>query len=168
MPTTTQFRRATRQDVPDIVRLLADDPLGAQRERYEQPLPAEYYRAFEAIETDPNNELIVAERDGDVVGVLQLTFIPYLTHQGSWRALIEGVRVSSALRGQGLGRSLLQWAIARARERGCRIVQLTTDRTRPDALRFYESLGFRATHEGLKLDLSATSPDTPAPRHPRL
>jgi len=155
MQASPHFRAATRQDLPEIVRMLADDPLGSRRERFEQPLPAAYVRAFEAIAADPNNELVVAEDAGELLGVLQLTFIPYLTHQGSWRALIEGVRVSSTRRGQGLGRALLQWAIARARERGCRLVQLTTDKARPDALRFYEGLGFQATHEGLKLDLSS-------------
>lgn len=148
-----RFRRARAADVPEIVRLLADDPLGAKRERYETPLPESYGRAFAAIDADPNNELIVAEQDARVVGVLQLTFIPYLTYQGGWRALIEGVRVDSQTRSQGLGRALFEWAIARARERGCHLVQLTTDKTRPDAKRFYGALGFVASHEGMKLPL---------------
>jgi GNAT superfamily N-acetyltransferase len=120
MPASLHFRPATQQDLPAIVRMLADDPLGAQRERFEQPLPNANHQAFEAIAADPNNELVVAEHEERVVGVLQLTFIPYLTHQGSWRALIEGVRVDSSMRGQWLGRMLLQWAIERAQERGCR------------------------------------------------
>lgn len=148
------FRGATREDLTEIVRLLADDPLGSQRERYELPLPATYIRAFEAITADPNQELLVAEAGGRVVGVLQLTFIPNLTYQGSWRALIEGVRVSSAVRGRGVGRALMQWAVQRARARGCLLVQLTTDKARVDARRFYESLGFTATHEGMKLGLT--------------
>ncbi|MFZ5558602.1 MAG: GNAT family N-acetyltransferase [Pseudomonadota bacterium] len=147
------FRRAGRDDVPAIVRLLADDPLDAARERSDDPLPESYYRAFAAIERDPNQELTVVERDGQVVGVLQITFIPYLTYQGGWRAQIEGVRVASELRASGVGRSLCEWAIARARGRGCHMVQLTTDKTRSDALRFYEALGFEPTHEGMKLHL---------------
>lgn len=147
------FRPATRGDVDVIVRMLADDPLGAQRERYASPLPRSYERAFVAIQADPNNELVVAEADGRVVGVVQLTFIPYLTHQGSWRALIEGVRVDASARSQGVGQRMFTWAIERARERGCRIVQLTTDKSRPDALRYYQRLGFVASHEGMKLVL---------------
>ncbi len=149
------FRRATRADLAAIVRLLADDPLGASRERPEDPLPESYGSAFEAIDRDPNNELVVASGGaGEVLAVLQLTFIPYLTHQGCWRAMIEGVRVDSRLRGQGVGRFLFLWAIERARERGCGIVQLTTNKARPDALRFYQQLGFVASHEGLKLNLA--------------
>jgi ribosomal protein S18 acetylase RimI-like enzyme len=147
------FRRALRDDVPAIVRLLADDALGAARERGEEPLPDSYYRAFTAIERDPNQELTVVERDGRVVGVLQITFIPYLTYQGGWRAQIEGVRVARDLRSTGVGRSLCEWAIARARGRGCHLVQLTTDKTRPEALRLYRALGFEPTHEGMKLHL---------------
>lgn len=147
------FRPATRGDVDVIVRMLADDPLGAQREQYASPLPRSYERAFVAIQADPNNELVVAEADGRVVGVVQLTFIPYLTHQGSWRALIEGVRVDASARSQGVGQRMFTWAIERARERGCRIVQLTTDKSRPDALRYYQRLGFVASHEGMKLVL---------------
>ena len=152
------FRRATGDDVPHIVRLLADDPLGAKRERCETPLPTSYYEAFAAIDADPNNELVVVEANGQVVGVLQLTFIPYLTYRGGWRALIEGVRIDSRLRSSGLGRRLFEWAIARANERGCHLLQLTTDKMRPDAIRFYESLGFVASHEGMKLPLQG-SPD---------
>ena len=148
------FRRAREADVPEIVRMLADDPLGATRERCTTPLPEAYAHAFRAIEGDPNNELVVAEQGGCVVGVLQLTFIPSLTYQGGWRALVEGVRVDARLRSQGLGKALFEWAIGRARERGCRLVQLTTDKSRPDARRFYESLGFVASHEGMKLSLT--------------
>jgi GNAT superfamily N-acetyltransferase len=142
--------------VPGIVRLLADDPLGAKRERYADPLPPAYYKAFAAIGADPNNELVVVELDGQVIGVLQLTFIPYLTYQGGWRALIEGVRIDSRFRSGGLGRRLFEWAIGRAAERGCHMVQLTSDKARPDAIRFYESLGFVASHEGMKLSLPGT------------
>jgi len=148
------FRRARREDVPDIVRLLADDPLGARREKYELPLPSSYLDAFAAIDADPNNELVVVDAAGEVIGVLQMTFIPYLTYQGRWRALIEGVRIDSRHRSGGLGRRLFEWAIARATERGCHLVQLTSDKDRPDAIRFYQSLGFVASHEGMKLSLS--------------
>ena len=147
-------RRATRADLPDIVRMLADDPLGARRETYAVPLPPSYHSAFEAIEADPNNELLVAVLADRVIGVLQLTFIPCITHRGGWRALIEGVRVDASARSEGVGRRLFEWAIARARERGCHLVQLTSDKARPDAIRFYQSLGFVASHEGLKLSLS--------------
>jgi GNAT superfamily N-acetyltransferase len=149
------FRRARRADVEAIVRLLADDPLGTKRERFELPLPESYLRAFEAIDADPNNELVVACLGTEVVGVLQITFIPYLTYRGGWRALIEAVRVDSRQRSQGLGKIMFEWAIARARERGCHLVQLTTDKARADAKRFYESLGFVASHEGMKLLIRA-------------
>jgi len=149
------FRRAGRDDVERIVQMLADDPLGAKRERYELPLPRSYLAAFEAIEADPNNEVVVACVDGKVIGVLQITFIPGLTYQGGWRALIEGVRVDAATRSSGLGKALVEHAIERARERGCHLVQLTTDKTRPAAKRFYEALGFVATHEGMKRPLTA-------------
>ena len=151
---TLSFRRARAEDLAEIVRMLADDSLGAKRERYETPLPESYARAFRAISEDPNNELAVACRDGTVIGVLQLTFIPSLTYQGGWRAQIEGVRVDAGARAHGLGTALFQWAIGRARERGCHLVQLTTDKQRPDARRFYESLGFVASHEGMKLHLT--------------
>ena len=151
------FRRASRDDVPVIVSLLADDDLGARRESAVSPLPESYYAAFDAIERDPNNELIVAESQGRIVGALQMTFIPYMTYRGSWRALIEGVRIASHARSSGLGRKLFAWAIERARQRKCHLVQLTSDKARPDAIRFYESLGFVASHEGLKLHLSDPS-----------
>lgn len=147
------FRQVILDDLPVIVELLADDPVGAERERFSHPLPDAYVSAFVAIDADPNNELTVACVSGRVVGVLQLTFIPYLTYKGSWRGLIEGVRVAQEYRSQGIGRQLIKWAIERAKARGCRMVQLTTDKARPDALRFYEQLGFQATHEGMKLHL---------------
>lgn len=147
------IRLATESDLESIVAMLADDPLGSKRERYEQPLPNSYREAFDAISSDPNNELVVACTGDQVIGVQQITFTPYITHQGGWRATIEGVRASSSFRGQGIGSQLIHWAIERAKERGCHLVQLTTDKTREDALRFYERLGFQATHEGLKLKL---------------
>jgi len=154
------FRPALRVDLPDIVRLLADDPLGSSREEYASPLPASYYAVFEAIDNDPNNELVVVAVDDKVVGVLQLTYIPYITYRGSWRALIEGVRIDSSMRSTGIGRRLFSWAIERAASRGCHLVQLTSDKARPDAIRFYESLGFVASHEGLKLHLKPATDDS--------
>jgi len=149
------FRLATAKDLPVIVGMLVDDPLGAQRERLTNPLAPAYLAAFEAIDKDPNNELVVAEdQDGNAIATLQLTFTPYITHQGGWRASMEGVRVASHFRGTGLGKQLLTWAIARARQRRCHVIQLTTDKQRADALRFYETFGFVASHEGMKLKLS--------------
>lgn len=148
-----RIRTAFRDDLLAIVRLLADDALGEQREAAREPLPDAYTTAFDAIDSDPRNELIVAEDAGVVVGVLQLTFIPGLTHMGGERAQIEGVRVASSHRSMGVGRMLFEWSIERVRQRRCRMVQLTTDKRRPDAHRFYESLGFVASHEGMKLIL---------------
>ena len=151
------FRTASDADLPRLVAMLADDMLGAERESSSDPLPESYSKAFEAIAGDPHNEIIVAEYDHAIVGFLQLTFIPYLTYQGSWRALIEGVRVASEVRGSGVGSRLITHALERAKMRGCHMVQLTTDKQRPDALRFYEDLGFAATHEGMKLHLRSLS-----------
>lgn len=148
-----QFRMATIEDVERIVEMLADDKLGSQRELFEKPLPSSYYEAFAAIDNDPNNELAVACVGVEIVGVQQLTFIPYLTYQGGWRATIEGVRTASSVRGQGIGSQLIRHGIERAKERGCHLVQLTTDKQRPEALKFYEQLGFSATHEGMKMKL---------------
>jgi GNAT superfamily N-acetyltransferase len=147
------FRPAARNDVCAIVALLADDALGAGREAFLSPLPDSYYRAFDAIYRDPNNELVVAVNDNQVMGVLQLTFIPNLTYRGGWRAQIEGVRIASQARSLGVGHRLIAWAIERARQRDCHLVQLTTDKARPDALRFYLDMGFVASHEGMKLHL---------------
>jgi GNAT superfamily N-acetyltransferase len=136
-----------------IVALLADDPLGREREKAGPGLDAGYRDAFAAIDRDPNQLLVVAERGGRVIGVLQLSFIPGLTRRGMWRGQIEGVRVAESERGRGLGRAMLEWAIGECRERGCGLVQLTSDGRRPDAHRFYEGLGFRAMHRGYKLSL---------------
>ena len=145
------FQNATEEDVEKIVQMLADDPLGAKRESYELPLPQTYLDAYNAISDDPNNELVVA-RNGEVIaGFLQITFIPYLTYQGRWRALVEGVRVNKEYRGKGIGKQLFQWAIERAKQRNCHLIQLTTDKQRPDAIKFYESLGFTPSHVGMKL-----------------
>ncbi|WP_223786678.1 GNAT family N-acetyltransferase [Marinicella meishanensis] len=150
----SHFRTAQASDLPALVHMLADDPLGAQRENPALPLDPAYVTAFEHIDRDPNQELVVVEQDQRVIGMLQLTFIPYLTHLGSWRCLIEGVRIHRNHRGQGWGQQLFHWAFERARERGCQLVQLTSDKQRPAAIRFYESLGFVASHEGFKLRLA--------------
>lgn len=144
---------ATEDDLDRIVAMLADDMLGNKRERYEHPLPSSYLKAFKAINSDPNNELVVACDGKEVVGVQQITYTPYITHQGGWRATIEGVRTSASVRGKGVGTRMIIWAIDRAKERGCHVVQLTTDKKRTNALKFYERLGFKATHEGMKLKL---------------
>ncbi|MCU1457293.1 MAG: GCN5-related N-acetyltransferase [Actinomycetia bacterium] len=150
-------RQARRDEVPAVVRMLADDRLGSTREAFAEPLPQGYWDAFDAIEADPRNLLLVAAVDGLVVGTLQLTFIPNLTFLGGERAHVEGVRVDGSRRGAGIGRTLLTYAIELARDRGCRMVQLTANKERPDALRLYESLGFTAAHEGLKLMLGPSS-----------
>ncbi|MEZ5659224.1 MAG: GNAT family N-acetyltransferase [Burkholderiaceae bacterium] len=144
------FRLATERDLERIVALLADDPLGATRENPGPPLPDSYRSAYAEIAADPNNEIWLAMRDGLVIGVLQLTIIPTLTHGGSRRALIEGVRVATQARGAGVGAQMIEAAVGRARQRGCAMVQLTSDKRRPDAIRFYERLGFSASHEGFK------------------
>lgn len=148
-----EFRAARGSDISKLVELLADDDLGSSREDSSVPLNQNYIDAFYSIEADSNNELTVVEFYCELVGMLQLTFIPYLTHTGSWRCLIEGVRIAKNYRGKGLGRKFIGSAINRARQRNCRIVQLTSDKQRPDAIRFYESLGFVASHEGFKLRL---------------
>ena len=141
------FRAASAHDVPAIVALLADDVLGAAREH---PGDAAYDAAFAAIAADPNQLLAVAEMSGRLVGCLQLTFIPGISHRGAWRGQVESVRIGADQRGSGLGRRMMEWAVEQCRARGCRLVQLTTDKTRADARRFYESLGFVASHEGMK------------------
>ncbi len=147
------FRPATYTDLPEIIDLLANDALGAKREDNRRPLNPRYEKAFAAIDADHNNQLIVVEANQNIIGVVQLTILPNLTYRGASRALIEGVRIHSEFRGQGLGRQIFEWAIEQAKCRGCHLVQLTSDKRRPDAIRFYESLGFKATHEGMKLVL---------------
>lgn len=159
------FRDATAADVPSIVALLADDVLGSTREESGTGLAESYARAFRAIDADPNNELIVGCLDGAVVATLQLTYTPSLSFRGSWRATVESVRTAAALRGRGVGTALMRYAVERARARGCAIVQLSTNKVRTDARRFYERLGFIATHEGMKLMLD-TSADASVPTEP--
>ncbi|MFY1691005.1 GNAT family N-acetyltransferase [Plantactinospora sp. WMMB782] len=158
------FRTARREDVPAIVAMLLDDEVaasrepvaGASREPVEptgEEVDAAYWAGFEAVDADPRNELIVAELDGEPVGTMQLTFIPGVSRRGAERMQIEAVRVRSDRRGDGIGRRMMAWAVEQARERGCRLVQLTTDKRRTDAHRFYAGLGFQASHEGMKLSL---------------
>jgi ribosomal protein S18 acetylase RimI-like enzyme len=149
-----RFRRAVASDLPAIVALLVDDIIGRTREDPSVPPNPRYVAAFESIGRDPNQLLaVVQDDDGPVIGCLQLSFIPGLSRLGVWRGQVESVRISSSQRGGGIGRAMFEWAIGQCRQRQCGLVQLTTDKTRPDALRFYESLGFKATHEGMKLEL---------------
>jgi GNAT superfamily N-acetyltransferase len=161
------FRSATRADVPAILELLTDDEIARSRDAGAAPPPAgeaaegltpeavdaASWAAFEAIDADPRNELIVADEDGTVVGTCQLTFTPSLSRRGAERMTIEAVRVRGDLRGRGIGREMMAWSLQRARDRGCGLAQLTTDKRRTDAHRFYASLGFEASHEGFKLAL---------------
>lgn len=151
------IRPAGRADLPAIIAMLADDMLGQAREDTRLPPAPGYEAAFAAISGDPNQMLVVAEVPGEsgpeVVGTLQLTFLPGLSHQGAWRGLVEAVRVAKARRSGGIGQAMLEWAVAQCRARGCRMVQLTTDKSRLDAHRFYARLGFKASHEGFKLAL---------------
>jgi ribosomal protein S18 acetylase RimI-like enzyme len=144
------FRRANQDDLPEILALLADDEHGRSREVVSDPPDPRYVTAFRAMEADPNQAPIVGVASGRVVAYLQLTVIPGLSRLGATRGQVESVRVARNVRGQGIGRRLMAYAIGEARQRGCSLVQLTTDKTRPDAKRFYESLGFVASHEGMK------------------
>ncbi|MEV6590827.1 GNAT family N-acetyltransferase [Streptomyces acidicola] len=146
-----EIRPAVTDDVPAIVAMLADDPLGAQRESPNDLTP--YLTALERISGDPNQHLVVAVRESRVVGTLQLTIIPGLSRKGATRSVIEGVRIHADERGSGLGTRLIQWAIDTSRRQDCQLVQLTSDATRTDAHRFYERLGFEASHVGFKLRL---------------
>ena len=147
------FREALQEDLSTLVEMLSDDVLGSSREDMNRPLNQRYQEAFQAILTDANNELIVVYKHDEIIGMLQLTFIPYLTHIGSWRCLVEGVRIHANHRGKGLGSEFLRWAIERAKQRKCRMIQLTSDKQRHEAIQFYENLGFKATHEGFKMPL---------------
>ncbi|MFC8041083.1 GNAT family N-acetyltransferase [Paenarthrobacter sp. NPDC057355] len=148
---TFSLRPARKGDLPRILALLVDDQLGATREKADDLAP--YEQAFDAIDADAAHLLVVGELGGEVVATFQLSYLPGLSRRGSWRAQIEAVRVSDALRGQGVGALMIQWAVDQARERGCSLVQLTTDKSRVAAHRFYERLGFVASHEGMKLTL---------------
>jgi len=147
------FEQAKEHHLPDIVAMLANDPLGSAREDASEPLNPAYLAAFNAVTADKNQFLAVALLDAAVVGTLQLSFIPGLALTGAWRGQIESLRIRQDHRDAGVGGTMIEWAIDRCRERGCRIVQLTTDKSREDAHRFYERLGFKASHEGYKLRL---------------
>ncbi|MBB4480867.1 GNAT family N-acetyltransferase [Rhizobium etli] len=148
------FRLARQSDLAAIIGLLADDDLGSTREIVSHPIDARYLSAFAAIEADANQMLAVAsDADNQVVGCLQLSFIPGLSRTGMWRGQIESLRIARDLRGSGLGSEFIGWAIAQCVERGCGLVQLTSDKTRAGSIRFYEKLGFVASHEGLKRTL---------------
>jgi ribosomal protein S18 acetylase RimI-like enzyme len=145
-----RIRPALGGDVAAIVAMLADDALGRGRERIEDPLPPAYLQAFEKLERDPNIQLVVAEGEGgEVIGCLQLCILPGLSSQGASRGLIEDVRVASSYRGRGIGEQLVQWAVAEAQSKGCKLVELLTHNTRVDAQRFYKRLGFQASHVGM-------------------
>lgn len=147
------FRRAVLSDLPAIVRMLADDELGSQRENYQEPLQESYLRAFEQIDSDPNHELLVAEQDGGVIATLQLIFLPSISFQGGLRAQVESVRVDKRFQNQKIGSQLMKHALQIAKARGAHVMQLTTHNTRKDAHRFYEQLGFKSSHLGMKLNL---------------
>ncbi|TQJ59179.1 ribosomal protein S18 acetylase RimI-like enzyme [Arthrobacter sp. SLBN-83] len=154
---TFRLRHATRADLPALVHLLADDALGAGRETARDMEP--YERAFDAIEADPAHLLAVGElvppgaEAGPVVATFQLSFLPGISRQGAWRSQLEGVRVAASLRGQGIGKLMVGWAVQESRNHGCRLMQLTTHKSRTAAHRFYEQLGFEASHVGMKLEL---------------
>jgi len=147
------IRKARYEDVLSIVKLLAHDSLGKQRESYQEPLPEHYYTAFTDIDNDKNNYLMVVEDNNKIIGTFQLTIITYLTYQGGKRGQIEGVRIDEQYRGQGIGKQMIQWGINKSREIGCHLVQLTMDKKRFETIEFYKKLGFTASHEGMKLHL---------------
>ena len=146
------LREGRRDDIKRIVEMLADDALASGREKLDGDMAA-YHAAFDAIATDPNNTFYVWDKDGQVVGCLQLTFLPGMSYQGSWIAQVEGVRVDRSMRGEGIGEEIMKFVIAKSRERGCKYLQLMTNKRRTDAQRFYERLGFKMSHEGMKLKL---------------
>ena len=146
------FRKATEQDLPFIVEMIADDELGKVRENFQIPLPKEYLQAFKNIISDNNQELIIIEdKNHDIIGTLQMSFIQYLTYRGGIRAQIEAVRIRKDKRGLGIGKKMFEWAINRANERRAHVLQLTTDKQRPQAIKFYKDLGFKSSHEGMKM-----------------
>ena len=148
------FRKAKKGDILNIVKMLADDELGSIREDYKVPLPKSYYDAFQNIHQDKNQELIILENfNKDIIGTLQLTFIPYLTYRGGLRSQIEAVRIRKKFRGKGFGKKIFKWAIKRGIDKGAHLIQLTTDKHRPNAIEFYKTLGFRDSHLGMKLHL---------------
>ncbi len=147
------YREARQEDLPQLIEMLANDQLGATREDTSTPLNSAYQIAFKSINADPNNELIIVESGDQLIGMLQLTYIPYLSHTGAWRCLVEAVRVHKDCRGQGLGTEIFKWVIKQAKARKCYMIQLTSNKQRTEALRFYKKLGFTPSHEGFKLIL---------------
>lgn len=147
-----KFRKAKENDILAIVEMISDDELGKKRENFQIPLPNEYIKAFEKINSDENQELIVVENeDLEIIGTLQLSFIQYLTYRGGIRAQIEAVRIRKDKRGLGIGKIMFEWAINRAKEQNAHLLQLTTDKKRPKAIKFYLELGFKQSHEGMKM-----------------
>jgi GNAT superfamily N-acetyltransferase len=147
------IRPASHEDLPAIVAMLADDPLGAKREDPAQPLQPRYLQAFAAIAASPDHQLVVMEWEGEVLATLQLSFIPGISRRGAWRGVIEGVRVRADRRGMGLGARLIAWAAEQCRDRGCGVIELAAHESRTEAHRFYKRLGFKPTHVGFKLEL---------------
>lgn len=147
------IREANHYDLPSVIQLLADDPLGAHREDSAMPPNAAYQKSWEIIHNSNNTEIFVVEADSSIIGVAQIDYLHYLTYQGGCRAQVEGVRIHHKYRSHGIGEQLFQFLIEKAKQRGCHLVQLTTDKSRPGALKFYEKLGFVASHTGMKLHL---------------
>ncbi|WP_405609307.1 GNAT family N-acetyltransferase [Polaribacter sp. Asnod1-A03] len=146
------YRKATEKDLTAIVKMMADDVLGKKKEKFQSPLPIEYVKAFQNINEDKNQELIVLENEKlEVIGTLQISYIQYISYLGGMRAQIENVFIRADQRGLGIGKKVFKWAINRAKEKNAHLVQLTSNKERPRSIKFYENLGFKATHEGMKL-----------------
>ncbi len=148
-----RFRKATKEDLPTIISMIADDPLGATREQFEDPLPTFYLDAFEKIKNNENVELTVVTDSDNIIGTFHLSFLQYLTYKGGIRAQLEAVRVHKDHRGKGIGKKILEYVIQRSMDKGCHMIQLTSDKKRPQAIEFYKSFGFVNSHEGFKLHL---------------
>ena len=149
------FRKATENDLPQIIKILAEDKLGTSRENYKIPLPKAYYKAFQIINSDENQELMIVQENENskIIATFQLTFIQYLSYIGGTRALLENVMVQETSRGLGVGKQLIEWCIKRAKTKKAHVLQLTSDKQRPKAIQFYEKFGFKASHQGMKLHL---------------
>ena len=146
------LRKATKKDLLEIVEMIAEDDLGNKREIIQEPLTDDYINAFKSIDNDANQELIIVENDNsEIIGTMQLSFIQNLTYRGGLRAQIEAVRIRKDKRGNGIGKIMFEWAVNRAKERKAHLLQLTTDKKRANAIKFYKGIGFIATHEGMKM-----------------
>ncbi len=150
---TLAYRPATEADLPFIVGLIFEDAVVVTNDAVADALGADYRKALAAIAADPNQEMFVVDENGVPVGCFQLTYIPGLMRRGMWRGLIESVHVSAAHRNRGLGSEMMRWAVEHCRARGCGMIQLTSNKKRTDAHRFYRRLGFEQSHEGFKLFL---------------